>query len=65
VGNFLRQKWGIFIDNNTYKSLKSILEKGLEQLELPLSLPEVPTPVHENIRGAAYYQETRANKLLH
>lgn len=49
----------------SYKSLKSILEKGLEQLELPLSLPEVPTPVHENVRGAAYYQEPRANKLLH
>jgi transposase len=49
----------------SYTSLKSILEKGLEQLELPISIPEAPTPIHENVRGAAYYQESRTGKLLH
>jgi transposase len=49
----------------SYTSLKSILEKGLEQLEFPLFVPETPTPAHENVRGAAYYQENRSSKLLH
>jgi transposase len=40
----------------SYKSFKSILEKGLDQV----ALPTPPCGViiqHENIRGAAYYQQ--------
>jgi hypothetical protein len=35
-----------------------MLEKGLESAPLPLVETEaaLPPPVHENIRGAAYYQ---------
>jgi transposase len=41
----------------SYRSVKSILEKGLGQLELPLDIPETPLPMHENVRGASYYQD--------
>jgi len=43
----------------SYTSLKSILDKGLDQV--PLRAPQGP-PVsdHSNVRGAAYYQETGA-----
>jgi transposase len=47
----------------SYSSLKSILEKGLDQLELPLSVSEPPLPAHENVRGAAYYQENVGRKI--
>jgi transposase len=45
----------------SYKSVRSILEKGLDQLPIPSS-SSTPTPskgsvYHENLRGAAYYQE--------
>jgi transposase len=49
----------------SYTSVKSILEKGIEQMELPLFMPEMPTPVHENVRGASYYQENRSSKFVH
>jgi transposase len=39
----------------TYKSVKTILEKGLDQLELDLD--ERPMPAHENVRGPEYYKE--------
>ena len=40
----------------SYRSVKSILEKGLDQraAEVP---PEVPTINHVNVRGAAYYAQ--------
>lgn len=40
----------------SYKSFKSILEKGLDQAEFPAPSPEVIIR-HENIRGSAYYQQ--------
>jgi transposase len=40
----------------SYKSFKSILDKGLDQAELPAPSPEVIIQ-HENIRGSAYYQQ--------
>lgn len=42
-----------------YKSVHSILEKGLDQQALPAasSTPSRPPVHHENIRGAAYYQQ--------
>jgi hypothetical protein len=40
----------------SYKSFKSILEKGLDQAGLPAPSPEVIIK-HENIRGSAYYQQ--------
>jgi transposase len=43
------------------RSVRSILEKGLDRLPLPHAETQgVPVPVHENLRGAAYYaQEVR------
>ena len=38
---------------NTYRSLKRILDKGLE--EEPVTLIESPVGAHENIRGGEYY----------
>jgi hypothetical protein len=40
----------------TRRSVVSILEKGLENQPLPESTPELPTPPHANLRGAAYYE---------
>ena len=40
----------------SYKSFKSILEKGLDQTKLPAPAPGVIIK-HENIRGSAYYQQ--------
>lgn len=42
----------------SYKSVRSILEKKLDQQALPGSAPiPVSAPHHENIRGSEYYQE--------
>ena len=50
----------------SYRSVKSILEKGLEQLELDLDIPEKNAPLHENIRGAEYYQKAVSSKgIIH
>ncbi len=38
-----------------YKSVKTILEKGLDQAEL--GLEEGAMPDHENVRGSGYYGE--------
>lgn len=40
-----------------YGNVKSILEKNLENTSVQPELPSLPT--HENIRGAAYYEETK------
>jgi len=39
-------------------SVRTILERGLDSQPLPESEPEAANalPVHENVRGAAYYQ---------
>lgn len=39
----------------SYTSVKSILQKRIEQTALSLEAPE-PSPVHANIRGADYYR---------
>jgi transposase len=49
----------------SYQSVKSILKTGLGQLELQLPAPEVPAPIHENIRGAAYYQTQIDKPFIH
>lgn len=52
----------------SYRSVKSILDKHLEQLAIPTSDgEETPIPMHENVRGAAYYQDASVTKkgLLH
>ncbi len=38
----------------SYKSVKSILERHLETVEMP-KLPPAPMPAHDNVRGATYY----------
>ncbi|MFB5191049.1 IS21 family transposase [Alicyclobacillus fastidiosus] len=41
-------------------SVKTMLKKGMEQLTLPLHIDN-PTPMHSNVRGAAYYQSSKQN----
>jgi transposase len=44
-----------------YKSVKSILERGLDRLPQTVSSPPTSQPgiAHENVRGAAYYSNER------
>lgn len=42
-------------------SVRTMLAKGIEQVSLPLNLDN-PTPMHRNIRGAAYYQSSQGTK---
>lgn len=44
------------IQSPSYKSVRSILEKRLDQQPLPELKPKTPPIQHENVRGAAYYQ---------
>lgn len=44
------------IQSPSYKSVKSILEKRLDQQPLPDTKRNTPPVQHENLRGAAYYQ---------
>ena len=48
-------------DVATYKSVAAILKNGLDRIPLPAADPHRPPIVHENIRGADYYnvQKTR------
>jgi transposase len=39
----------------TYKSIRSILKKGLDRLPLPEPPPQAPSIQHDNIRGAQYF----------
>lgn len=41
----------------SYRSLKTILEKGLDHGWAPASAPEEPAADHANLRGARYYEE--------
>ena len=47
----------------SYRSVKSILKNGLEQMTLSLETSGV-TPTHENIRGAHYYTDATKKHLL-
>jgi len=44
------------IQSPSYKSVKSILENGLDRKPLPDSPTNTPPIEHENVRGADYYQ---------
>lgn len=44
------------LQSPSYKSVKSILEKGLDREPLPQPAPSMPPIEHENVRGAQYYQ---------
>ena len=41
----------------TYRSIKSILQTGLDRQPLPGSPPDPASILHANVRGAAYYQQ--------
>lgn len=41
----------------SYKSIESILKKGLDRQPLPQQEPEAPPIDHDNIRGPEYYDE--------
>jgi len=43
----------------SYKSMESILTKGLEPPPLPPSPDGIASPPHPNIRGPHYYNEAR------
>jgi hypothetical protein len=47
---------GIFYGSYSYKKLKTILEKGLDQESLPLPLEEKQPIEHANIWGSHYYR---------
>jgi transposase len=40
----------------SYKSVKSMLQNGLDAQPLPVSSPPRPSPDHENLRGPEYFQ---------
>jgi len=42
----------------SYKSVESILKKGLDHRPVPQAQDNAPSVQHENIRGANYYQQT-------
>jgi len=46
----------------SYKSIRSILERGLDRQEPPTEASEAPPIVHDNIRGAEYYQSSRSDQ---
>jgi len=39
----------------SYRSVRSILERGLDAAPLPAPAPAAPVPAHTNVRGPAYY----------
>jgi len=39
-----------------YKTIQSILEKGMEQYDQKEEHEQLSMPLHENIRGEEYYQ---------
>lgn len=47
----------LVLDCIQFKSIRSILERGLDKTALLKALPESSTPKHHNIRGAHYYQQ--------
>lgn len=47
---------GVFYGIYSYKKLKAVLEKGLDQESIPLLLEEKQPIEHANIRGSQYYR---------
>jgi len=47
---------GVFYESYSYKKLKAILEKGLDQETLPIPSEEKQPIEHANIRGSHYYR---------
>ncbi len=45
----------IAIGATSYRSVRSILEHGMDSLPLPSLAADQPRPVHQNIRGEAYF----------
>jgi hypothetical protein len=46
----------------SYRSLKSILETGLDRQSLePVAPPALHSQLHANVRGAAYYRATEVH----
>lgn len=43
------------LGTNSSKSVRSILKKGLDQLERPTTEHQQELPLHENVRGAGYF----------
>lgn len=39
----------------SYRSVKSILERGLDQVAVPSTDTFEPAPIHGNVRGSSYY----------
>ncbi|QQE78440.1 transposase [Alicyclobacillus sp. SO9] len=54
----------VSINACTYRSVKSILEAGIDQVTLDVDTDK-PTPLHENVRGATYYGSTFATEKPH
>jgi len=48
-------KRALAIQSPSYKSVKSILDKGLDKEPLPAAAKSAPPIEHENLRGADYY----------
>lgn len=46
---------GLALGVISYKSVKSILDKKLDQAPIPVAAPEPFLPIHSNIRGADYF----------
>lgn len=42
------------VSSFSYRSIESILKKGLDKQPLPQPLPEAPVLRHDNVRGPAY-----------
>ncbi len=42
---------------HSYRSLKSMLEKGLDRCALDLAVDARPVGTHENVRGAHYFTD--------
>ncbi len=45
----------IAIGATSYRSVRSILEHGMDSLPLPSPTDDQPRPLHQNIRGEAYF----------
>ena len=45
----------------SYKSIRSILERGLDRQDPPGEAPSSPAIEHDNVRGAAYYRSSQSS----
>jgi transposase len=44
------------LSSYSYRTVKNILSSGLDRVKVEAELDVAPTPEHENIRGASYYE---------